>query len=116
MTRATDAPLSCLLHVLPWVLVTVGALLFVIGLSWRNLTSSDTVNPFLVIGGVLCVMLAGSMSCCADRPPMQEDDYDKPAPPTQQPQQVQVQLPPLSQLEENATPEEREARIPFVSI
>lgn len=110
MTRTTESPLSCLLHVLPWVLVTVGGLLFVIGLSWRNLTSSDTVNPFFVIGGVLCVMLAGAMSCCADRVPMQDDK-----PPTQQPQPPQAQLPP-PQPEDSAPSEAREARIPFVSI
>ena len=109
MTRPTDTPLSCLLHVLPWVLVTVGALILVIGLSWRNLTSSDTANPVLVIGGVLCVMLAGAMSCCADRPVLQDKK------PLSQQQQTQAP-PPQPPSPESAAAEKSEAQIPFVSI
>lgn len=108
MTRPTDTPLSCLLHVLPWVLVTVGALIFVIGLSWRNLTSSDTANPVLVICGVLCVMLAGAMSCCADRPVLQDDK-----PSSQEPQRVPPPQPPSP---DSAAAEKSEAQLPFVSI
>ena len=108
MTRPTDTPLSCLLHVLPWVLVTVGALIFVIGLSWRNLTSSDAANPVLVICGVLCVMLAGAMSCCADRPVLQDDK-----PSSQEQQQVPPPQPPSL---DSAAAEKSEAQLPLVSI
>jgi len=95
MTKTT--PLSCVLHVLPWVLVTVGALLFVVGLSWRNLSSSDTANAPLVIIGVIFAILAGALSCASDRPPLQEE----PPSPTPQP------TPP---------PEKSEGQVPFVSI
>jgi len=88
--------------------VTVGALIFVIGLSWRNLTSSDTANPVLVICGVLCVMLAGAMSCCADRPVLQDD---KPSA-----QQQQLAPPPQPPSPGSAAVEKSEAQIPFVSI
>ena len=108
MTRPTDTPLSCILYVLPWVLVTVGALIFVIGLSWRNLSSSDTANPVLVISGVLCVMLAGAMSCCADRPVLQDEK-----PSSQQQTQAPSQQPPSP---DSAAAEKSEAQIPFVSI
>ena len=101
MARTTTTTLSCVLHVLPWVLVIVGALLFVIGLSWRNLSSSDTANAALVITGILLTMLAGVISCATDRAP--EREYE--------PQERQEEQP-----VEPAPPEKKEAQIPFVSI
>ena len=110
MTRTTKTTtLSYVFYVLPWVLVVVGALLFVIGLSWRNLSSSDTVNPFFVIGGVLFVMLAGVLSCCADRTPLRDDDRDG----SPSPQPAPAPAPPPM---DSAISEKREAQIPFVSI
>jgi hypothetical protein len=102
MTRTTTTTLSCVLHVLPWLLVVFGALLFVIGLSWRNLSSSDTANAALVITGILLTMLAGVISCATDRAP--ERDYD--------PQERQEEQP----VEAAAPPEKKEAQIPFVPV
>jgi len=102
MTRTTT--LSCVLHALPWVLLVVGALLFVVGLSWRNLSDSDTVNAGLVITGLLFTMLAGVLSCATDRAP--ERDYEP-----QEPQEPQEPRDPV-----RVVPEKKEAPIPFVPI
>jgi hypothetical protein len=103
MARTDTTTLSCVLHVLPWVLVIVGALLFVIGLSWRNLSStSDTANAPLVITGILLTMLAGAMSCANDRAP--ERDYEPQEPP--EPQEAAPE----------PAPEQKEAPLPFVPI
>ena len=72
-------PLTCALRVLPWVFVPVGALLLVVGLSWRNLSDSDTANPALLVAGILLVVLAGALSCASDRTPMRESEDDEPA-------------------------------------
>jgi len=99
-TTATTTTLSCVLHVLPWLLVVVGALLLVIGLSWRNLSDSDTANGGLVVTGILLTMLAGVISCAKDRAP--EREYE--------PQERQEE--PV----EPAPPEKKEASIPFVPV
>ena len=100
-TTTTTTTLSCVLHALPWVLAVVGALLFVAGLSWRNLSDSDTVNPGLVITGLLFTMLAGVLSCVTARAP--ERDYE-PREPREPREPVGV------------APERKEAQIPFVPI
>lgn len=103
MARTNTTTLSCVLRVLPWVLVIVGALLFVIGLSWRNLSStSDTANAALVITGILFTMLAGAMSCANDRAP--ERDYEPHEPPEPPPEAPEP------------APEQKEASLPFVPI
>ena len=96
----TATTLSCVLHVLPWLLVVVGALLFVIGLSWRNLSSSDTANAALVVTGILLTMLAGAISCATDRAP--EREYEP-----QERQEEPVEPAPV---------EKKEAPLPFVPV
>jgi hypothetical protein len=74
---AKTTALSCALRVLPWVFVPVGVLLLVVGLSWRNLSDSDTANGALIAFGILLVMIACALSCAADRSPLRASEDDE---------------------------------------
>ncbi len=69
--------LSIALHVLPWLLVILGAVSLVVGLTWRSLTDSDTANGVLVGVGVLLVALGFAISCARPMDEKRVDDATK---------------------------------------
>jgi hypothetical protein len=69
--------LSIACNVLPWLLVFLGAVVLVIGLTWRSLTDSDTANGALVGAGVLCVALGFAISCARPMPEKQTEETAK---------------------------------------
>ena len=76
MTQKTT-PLSVTLRVLPWVLVILGAVALVVGLTWRSLTDSDTANGALVGAGVLFVALGFAISCARPMPKERTEETPK---------------------------------------
>jgi len=69
--------LSITCNVLPWVLVILGAVALVIGLTWRSLTDSDTANGVLVGVGVLLVALGFAISCARPMPEERAEEAAK---------------------------------------
>ena len=67
--------------VLPWILLVVSATFLALGLSWRHLTDSDTVNGTFI---VLSVAFAALMVVCLcvreipDRVESKEEEEKKP--------------------------------------
>ena len=70
--------------VLPWVLIIVSGTFLALGLSWRHLTDSDTVNgTFLVISVVFAALFFVCL-CVREIPererPKKEVEVDEPPP------------------------------------
>ena len=53
---------------LPWILTIVSVVLVSLGLSWRHLTDSDTVNGAFVLAGIILACLAFVVGCIRDIP------------------------------------------------
>lgn len=53
---------------LPWILIIVSVVLVSLGLSWRHLTDSDTVNGAFVLAGIILAGLAFVVGCIRDIP------------------------------------------------
>ncbi len=65
------------LLVLPWILLVVSATLLALGLSWRHLTDSDTVNGTFIVLSIVFAALTLVCLCVREIPdrvePKKED-------------------------------------------
>lgn len=53
---------------LPYILLIASVVLVSLGLSWRHLTDSDTVNGAFVLAGIILACLAFAVACIRDIP------------------------------------------------
>ena len=63
-----------ILWILPWVLVIASATFLALGLSWRHLTDSDTVNGAFLIASIVLAALAFVSLCVREMPEKKEEE------------------------------------------
>ena len=69
--------------VLPWILLVVSATFLALGLSWRHLTDSDTVNGTFIVLSIAFAALTVVCLCVREIPdrvePKEEEEKKPPA-------------------------------------